>query len=212
MSKSWVRIPPRPQSYCIMGRYISTGIVCQYCFSKKELERQYAKRYWEKKSFPELKQILIDQLPEIYDYSEDENYLYFELSKLFCGDDLIATMKSYYSLVGMADSESDEIEMVCERLKGKTLLEAYGIARERQSYLLYDTELGNGNAYYAYPLVIDGEKQFFSVHASIITIESSAAKTITEDDLISYDFFTDLLRYRMKPDKLADAMLIFLSP
>ena len=37
-------------------------------------------------------------------------------------------------------------------------------------------------------------------------------KTITEDDLISYDFFTDLLRYRMKPDKLADAMLIFLSP
>ena len=196
-----------------MGRYISTGIVYQYCFSKEELERQYAKRYWKKKSFSELRQTIIDQLfPDIYNHAEDEDYLYLYLSKSFCGDDLIATMKSYYSLAGMADSESDEIERVCERLKGKPLREVYDIARERQSYLLYDTELGYSYAYYAYPLVIEGEKQFFSVHASIITIESSSAKTSTEDDLLSYDFFTELLRYRLKPDKLADAMLIFLSP
>ena len=196
-----------------MGRYISTGIVYQYCFSKAEIEKQYAKHYWKKKPFSELKHTIIDQLfPDIYDHAEDEAYLYFYLSKSFCGDEIIRTIKSYYSIVGMADSESDEIEKVFEKLKGKSLREAYEIARERKSYLFYDTELGYSYAYYAYPLVIEEKKQFFSVHASIITIAASSAKTSTEDDLLSYDFFTELLRYRMKPDKLADAMLIFLSP
>lgn len=196
-----------------MGRYISTGIVYQYCFSKEEVERQYTEHYWKKKPFSELKQAIIDQFfPDIYNHSEDEGYLYFYLSESFSGDDLIRTLKSYYSIAGMADSESDEIEKVCEKLKGKSLREAYEIARERQSHLLYDTELGYSYAPYAYPLVIEGKKQFFSVHASIITIEASSAKTLTEDDLLPYDFFTELLRYRMKPDKLADAMLIFLSP
>lgn len=78
--------------------------------------------------------------------------------------------------------------------------------------MLYNTELGYCYSYYAYPLVIEGEKRFVSVHVSIVTIDSSSVKTSTEDDLASYDFFTDLLRYRMKPDKLADSMIIYLSP
>ena len=60
--------------------------------------------------------------------------------------------------------------------------------------------------------MLEGEKRFYSAHVSIITIEASSAKTVTEDDLLSYDFFTELLRYRMKSDKLADSMIIFLSP
>ena len=53
---------------------------------------------------------------------------------------------------------------------------------------------------------------FCEVSMSIIMIDASSAKTDTEDDLLSYDFFTELLRYRMKPERLADAMIIFLSP
>lgn len=196
-----------------MGRYISTGIVFQYCFSKTEVEKQYERCFWKKKPFSELKQGIINQLfPDIYDHEEDDDYLYVYLSDSLKVEDFITTMKSYYSLVGMDKEESEEMGKVIERLKGKKLEDVYTIAQKRESYLLYNTELGYCYSYYAYPLVIEGEKRFVSVHVSIVTIDSSSVKTSTEDDLASYDFFTDLLRYRMKPDKLADSMIIYLSP
>ena len=196
-----------------MGRYISTGIVFQYRFSKTEVEQQYERRFRKKKPFSELKQDIIDQLfPDIYDYEENDDYLYIYLSDSIKVEDLITTMKSYYSLVGMGEYESEEMDKVIESLKGKNLNDAYSIAQERVLYLFYDTELGYNYAYYAYPLELEGEKSLFTVHLSIVTIYTSSAKTSTEDDLESYDLFTDLLRYRMKPDKLADSMIIFLSP
>ena len=196
-----------------MGRYISTGIVFQYRFSKTEVEQQYEIRFRKKKPFSELKQDIIDQLfPDIYDYEENDDYLYIYLSDSIKVEDLITTMKSYYSLVGMGEYESEEMDKVIESLKGKNLNDAYSIAQERVLYLFYDTELGYNYAYYAYPLELEGEKSLFTVHLSIVTIYTSSAKTSTEDDLESYDLFTDLLRYRMKPDKLADSMIIFLSP
>ena len=193
-----------------MGRYISTGIVFQYRFSKTEVEQQYERRFRKKKPFSELKQDIIDQLfPDIYDYEENDDYLYIYLSDSIKVEDLITTMKSYYSLVGMGEYESEEMDKVIESLKGKNLNDAYSIAQERVLYLFYDTELGYNYAYYAYPLELEGEKSLFTVHLSIVTIYTSSAKTSTEDDLESYDLFTDLLRYRMKPDKLADSMIIF---
>ena len=196
-----------------MGRYISTGIVFQYRFSKTEVEQRYERCFRKKKPFSELKREIINQLfPDIYDHEEDDGYLYVFLSDSVKVVDIITTMKAYYSLVGMGKEESKEMERVIERLEGKTLIEVYHIAQERTSCLFYDTELGYSYSYYAYPLLLEGEKNFYSVYASIITIDTSSSKTMSEDVLLSYDFFTDLLRYRMKPDKLADSMIIFLSP
>lgn len=195
-----------------MGRYISTGIVYQYCFSKSEVERQYENIHWEKKSFSEIKQQIINQLfPEIYDYEEDESNLYIYLSDSLHAEDLVSTMKAYCSLARMSNDKMKEIESIGVLLQGRTMNEAYKYAEEKPSCLFHRMELGTGS-YYACPLSIDGQVNFYRVHASIIMIDSSSAKTMTEDDLLSYDFFTDLLRYRMKPDKLADSMIIFLSP
>ena len=196
-----------------MGRYISTGIVYQYRFSKAEIERQYESNYWRKKPYDDIRQEIINQLfPKIYDSREDEEYLYLCLSDSIRVDDLIATMETYYSLVGMNKEATLEFEGVKEMLKDKTMNEAYDLANEMPSYLYYQSELGFNNSFFAYPLVIEGEKSLYGVDVSIIVIDSSPNKTIAEDDLSPYDFFTELLRYRMKPDKLADAMIIFLSP
>lgn len=195
-----------------MGRYISTGIIFQYRFSKMEIEKHYEQHYRERKSFGKIKQEIIDQLfPEIYNYKEDDDYLYVFLSDLVNADDLITTIRKYYSLVGINENNSADLEEVCEKLKGKTIEEAYDLAKEKSLHLFWESDLGFIFAYYAYPLVIGGKKTFYPVHASVAMIDSSPVKTATEDDLQSYDFFTDLLRYRMKPDKLADTMLIFLS-
>lgn len=196
-----------------MGRYISTGIVVQYSFSKVEIELQYEKHTRKKKAFSEIKQEIIDQLsPSIYDYEEDDDYLYVYFSDSVKGEDLVTTMKAYYSLRGWDVEDDDEINEVSKCIEGKTMNDFYKYAQEKGSYIFHDVELGGCWCYYAYPLVIEGKRRFFSARMSIIVIDSSSAKTSTEDDLLSYDFFTDLLRYRMKPDKLADAMIIFLSP
>lgn len=198
-----------------MGRYISTGIVYQYCFEKKEIERDYQSAHWQQKPFSEMKDEIIGQMfPDIYDYSEDDQCIYFTLSDSISTDELISCIKTYYSLVGQSKEEAKEIEDVTQLLQGKTMEEAHKIAVDRPSYLFQRTKLGHDYryyAYYAYPLALDGKKGFYGVSMSIILIYMSSAKTDTEDDLLSYDFFTDLLRYRMKPEKLADAMIVFLS-
>ena len=210
---SFTPTPTMNNDNTIMGRYISTGIIFQYCFSKKEIEQEYERHFRKKKTFSELKpEIILQLFPEIYNHEEDEYYLYVYLADSVKSEDLVTTMKAYHSLVGSSQRKSDEIEKVYEKINGKTPHEAYKIAKERASYLFYDSKLGFSYDYYACPLVFEGEKQFYSVHLSIITIDASSAKTSTEDDLLSYPFFTSLLRYRMKPDKLADTMIIFLSP
>jgi hypothetical protein len=186
-----------------MGRYISTGIIYTYGFAKSSIPGIDS---------PEIKQQFIEHLfPEIYDFQEDEKYLYLSLSSNLTVSDLISAMDSYYSLIGLSKQEREEFERVKQLLAGKTIDQAYEEAEEKPSYLYQADELGYSYAYYAIPLVINGKRKLYPVHIWSIMIHQSSAKTITEDDLLSYDFFTDLLRYRMKPVKLADAMLIYLS-
>ena len=196
-----------------MGRYISFGIVYRYLFEKQQIEREYQRRCWGKKEFGEMKDEIIKQFfPDIYEYKEYDKYISFTLSSSVTSEDLIECIKTYYSLVGIGTEEAKELEEVCKQLEGKTIHEAYKYSEENPSYMFQYEELGYNNGYYACPLVVNGEKFFCGVHTSIIMIDSSSAKTVTEDDLLSYDFFTDLLRYRMQPDKLANTMIVFLSP
>lgn len=186
-----------------MGRYISTGIIYQYGLAKSSIPGIESS---------EVKQQLIEQLfPEIYDFWDDDYFIYFTLSSKIIVSDLISAMESYLNLVGLIKEESEEFEQVKNILAGKTIAEAYAEAEKKPSYLYQADELGFSYAYYAIPLVLNGKRKFYPAHIWAIMIDQSNAKTITEDDLLSYDFFTDLLRYRMKPAKLADAMLIYLS-
>ena len=186
-----------------MGRYISTGIIYQYGFAKSSIPGIESS---------EVKQQIIEQLfPEIYDFQEDEKYLYLGLSSSITVSDLISAMGAYFSLIGLTKEKSEEFERVKILLEGKNIEEAYEDAEIKPSYLYQADELGDSYGYYAIPLVINGKRKFYPVHIWSIMIHQSSAKTITEDDLLSYDFFTDLLRYRMRSVKLADAMLIYLS-
>ena len=68
---------PAPATFSLkyniaMERYISTGIVTQYCFTKTQNERQYERLFGKKIPFSELKEEIINQFPQIYDHKEDE--------------------------------------------------------------------------------------------------------------------------------------------
>ena len=187
-----------------MGRYISTGIIFQYQFEKSGITGVET---------PEIKQQIIDQFPpEIYEFEEDEKNLFFSLSGKVQASDVISAMNLYYSLVGRQKYYEEEMKKVTKILDGKTVEEAYYAAQNSPSYIYQTFELGFRYGYYGYPLTLNGKRKFYEVHIDGVKIESSPAKTSTEDDLLSYDFFTDLLRYRMKPERMADAMLVYLSP
>ena len=98
---SFTPTPTMNNDNTIMGRYISTGIIFQYCFSKTEIEQEYERQFRKMKQFSELKpEIILQLFPEIYNYEEDEYYLYVYLADSVKSEDLITTMKAYHSLVG----------------------------------------------------------------------------------------------------------------
>ena len=196
-----------------MGRFISTGIVYQYVFKKSDIEETYQREFWKKVTFSELREEIIEQMfPEIYTCDEDDDFIWFTLSDILSADDILSVMRTFYSFQGDGTECSEDFAELCDKLKGKTVADAFLYSKEKSSYLFQYMGMGYIYQYYAYPLTLSGKRFFNKVHVSVIMIEMSSAKTATEDDLLSYDFFTDLLRYRLKPEKLADSMLVFLSP
>ncbi len=196
-----------------MGRYISYGIIYQFVISKARLEELYHRRFSEKKPLSEFKQEIINQMfPQIYSWEEDDEHLYFFIRDSFTGDDIIETMNAFYGIHGYRKSYMEELSSVYSNLKGATIDDVIEYGKGKPSFLFQEISLGYSYSPLFIRIRLNGRSLFINVHAELMMIESASSKTFTEDDAESYDFFTDLLRYRMKPDKLADAMLVFLSP
>ncbi len=64
---------------------------------------------------------------------------------------------------------------------------------------------------YSYPVTIESKRRCLSTSVEGIILDISYAKTVTEDDFCSYPFFTKLLRKCVKPNVLADSLLVFLT-
>lgn len=196
----------------IMGRFISYGIVYQYVISKAELEERYHRAFHTEKPMSEFKQEIINQMfPQIYRWEEDDAYLYFFIRDSYTGDDIIEIMKAFYDIHGYGEDYMEELSPVFSYLKGATIDDAVKTMKENPSYLFQNVSMGFVYSPFAIPFKLNGRKIYISVHVELMMIEMAQFKTLTEDDAESYDFFTYLLRYRMKPNKLADAMLVFLS-
>ena len=103
-----------------MGRFISTGIIYQYGINKAHIPGIESSN---------TKQEIIDQLfPDIYDFREDENYLYFKLSDKVSVSDIISTIENYYDLIHVFEHRCEEFERVKQRLENKSIYDVYNIA------------------------------------------------------------------------------------
>ena len=186
-----------------MGRFISTGIIYQYGINKAHIPGIESSN---------TKQEIIDQLfPDIYDFREDENYLYFKLSDKVSVSDIISTIENYYDLIHVFEHRCEEFERVKQRLENKSIDDVYKIAEEMPSYLFQTDEIGYSYEPFYIPLLSSEKRALCPVHIWCILIDPSPNKTYSEDEFCAFPFYTDLLRYRMKPEKLADSMLIYIS-
>lgn len=197
-----------------MGRYVSFGIVRTYCFFKKSI-RDYVNDWFNLRlnlKEDDVKNALVEQMfPDIYDFTETDYGYEFTLKSDLSENDIVELLSHFWDVAHIPESEREEI---CETISGMSLNDALDLAEEKKFYKYQEFHLYGrfyGGSPFVYPLTVNGKQIYIAAEVFGVMIGQSDSKTISESDIRPYDFFTELLRYRLRPCKLADSALVFLS-
>ena len=197
-----------------MGRYVSFGIVRTYCFFKKSI-RDYVNDWFNLRlnlKEDDVKNALVEQMfPDIYEFIETDDSYEFTLKGDLSVNDVVELLLRFWDVAHIPESER---EGICEIISEMTLNDALDLAEEKRFYKYQDFHLYGrfygGNPFVS-PLTVNGKQIYMAAEVFGVMIDQSDSKTISESDIRPYDFFTELLRYRLKPCRLADSALVFLS-
>ena len=197
-----------------MGRYVSFGIVRTYCFFKKSI-RDYVNDWFNLRlnlKEEDVKNALVEQMfPDIYEFIETDDSYEFTLKNDLSVNDIVELLSRFWDVAHIPESERKRI---CETISEMTLNDALDLAEEKKFCKYQDFHLYGrfyGGSPFAYPLTVNGKQIYMAAEVFGVMIGQSDSKTISESDIRPYDFFTELLRYRLKPCRLADSALVFLS-
>ena len=197
-----------------MGRYVSFGIVRTYCFFKKSI-RDYVNDWFNLRQNlkeEDVKNALVEQMfPDIYEFIETDESYEFTLKNDLSVNDIEELLSRFWDVAHIPESERKRI---CETISEMTLNDALDLAEEKKFCKYQDFHLYGrfyGGSPFAYPLTVNCRQIYMAAEVFGVMIGQSDSKTISESDIRPYDFFTELLRYRLKPCRLADSALVFLS-
>lgn len=194
----------------IMGRYVSYGIVRTYRFYKDSIRELVSDCSDINEN--DIKEALMTQIfPDIYDFIETDKVYEFTLKSDLSVKDLVELITCFWDIAHIEESDR---EGICEAISEMSFDAALDLAEEKQFYDYMDFHLYGrfrDEIMFAYPIIIDGERGYLDAEVFGVIIEQSYDKTLSESNICPYDFFTELLRYRLKPCKLADSALVFLS-
>lgn len=87
--------------------------------------------------------------------------------------------------------------------------QAISLARDKVHSFFHAEYLSD--FFYFYPFKIGHRTHYARTEVQTISLTETCFKTLAEDDISPYDFFTELLRYRMRDLRLGDSMLVYLS-
>ena len=186
------------------------GLAAQYAILKTDLRRNLVWQSLGDVSEEDLQKELRTILPEsLYEMEEDEEYYYFSLNDSVSVEDVIAIYDEFNNVVGYSENDSKYIkEHRKAMMKMKTLDEVMEYASncrikfwelELYGYVYSERHLLFGKTV-KIPMYVDGVEFYIGHH-----------KTSSESETESFDIFTDLLKYRLKGFKLADAMKVHLT-
>ena len=193
-----------------MGTYIGMGMAAQYAIPKRDLRENLVWNFVGDVSEEDLQKELRTILPEsLYGMSEDEKCYYFLLNGTVSVEDVISIYDEFNNVVGYRKEESIYIKEHRDALmQMKTLGEVLKYASNRKikfwklclvGYIYSECHLLFGKMV-RIPMYVDGVDFYIGL-----------SKTISESETESFDIFTDLLKYRLKGFKLADAMKVHLT-
>ena len=195
-----------------MGRYVSFGIVRTYCFFKKSIRDYDWFNLRLNLKEEDVKNALVEQMfPDIYEFIETDDSYEFSLKNDLSVNDIVELLSRFWDVAHIPESERKRI---CETISEMTLNDALDLAEEKKFCKYQDFHLYGrfyGGSPFAYPLTVNGKQIYMAAEVFGVMIGQSDSKIISESDIRPYDFFTELLRYRLKPCRLADSALVFLS-
>lgn len=190
-----------------MGRYASYGIIDTFRISLDSLDREIHRNIWGKslKDFG-LEEIL-SQLPlNIYDVEESEGSISFRLKDTITSKEIVGVMDDFFKIFPY---KIKGIELILEKLSSMTMEELRSFARRREEENFQDFSLYG--EWYSRPVKIDHHILYPNTDVKGFMIYSSCSKMVVEDDIEPFNFLTELLRYRLKENPLADTLISFLS-
>ena len=186
------------------------GMAAQYAIPKKNLRENLAWNFLGDVSEEDLQKELRTILPEsLYGMSEDEKGYYFSLNDTVSVEDVISIYDEFNKVVGYRKDDFIYIKEHRDALmQMKTLGEVLKYASNSKinfwkldlvGYLYSEFHLLFGRAV-RIPMYVDG-----------VDFYIGQSKIISESMTESFDIFTNLLKYRLKGFKLADAMKVHLT-
>ena len=192
-----------------MGRYSCIGMAYSFAVRKDVLESTVRKQFAARRHLDDVKeQITMQMFPDIYGFRESGDFLRWEIR-----DDIPVT-----DLTDLVHGFGELMRYFTEWKDDRSLIRFLNRFRIREAFRR-SIEIDNPHyrpfrlfsPLYHHPFRIDGTRIFVQTEVRGVALHTSTAKTMTEDDVTPYDIFTELLRYRMRPLRLADSMLAFLT-
>lgn len=191
-----------------MGQYTTYGIIDSFDISKKSLDRDIKNKIWGKTLDDYGSDIVINQMPtHIYDVSEDDNFIRFKLKDPINMNDLANLVESFFEILPY--SSPDDVNEIVSFIRKSDYETVKSISKSREYYNFVDFHLYG--VWHRVSVKIDGQEFCPQTDVDGIMLFQSCDKTTTEDPISTYDFFTELLRYRLKSNPLSDSMICYLS-
>ncbi len=192
-----------------MGRYSCIGMAYSYAVRKDVLESTVRKQFAGKRQLDDLKgQITKQMFPDIYGFRESDDFLRWEIRDDIPVTDLTEIIRGFGELMRKFAEWKDDRSLI-RFLNHFPIREAF-----RRSVEIDDSRYRPFRLFsplYHHPFLIDGTRVLVQTEVRGVALHTSTAKTMTEDEITPYEIFTELLRYRMRPLRLAVSMLAFLT-
>lgn len=192
-----------------MGRFITYALATEIRIRKSDLEeRIWRMNYKEPELSDERIQQIVAQISDVYEFKDQGSWLHFTFKDSLAVSDIIEIHKAFFDTY-ICGVKAGDLSELYSRLSGMSLSDALEYAEKHDSYYYSKSEL----PFYMHvsPFDIDGKRIYVPAAIDVINFKYASYKTDTEDSAESYDFFSELLRYRLHPLKLADAMMVYLS-
>lgn len=190
-----------------MGQYSSYGIVHSFSISKESLNQRIRNKFFTKSLDNFGIDVITNQMPDIYDVFLDDENINFKLKESFGPNDLANLIEDFFKILPY--KPYDEINELTDLIRKSDPESIYNLAKSRTFYNFVDFRLYG--IWYGMRIMIDGENFYPNTDVSGFMLYQSESKTVTENPLTTYDFMSDLLRYKLNPNPMAESMICFLS-
>lgn len=190
-----------------MGRYASYGIIDSFRISLSSLNSRIRDKVWGKSLKDYEMSEIISQFPtDVYDVEISEDRLSFNLKDSITSKDIVSVMEDFFKIFPERIEGKD---ILFKKLSSMTMNELRTLASQKEEMYFQNFRLYG--IWYGMRVEVGNHIFYPETDVEGFLIYLSDSKMAVEDDISPFDFLTELIRYRLKENRLSNTLLSFLS-